>query len=128
MDAPVLVFSQSTGIVREPGGAFVALGWSGNGEGKGNPAMQSVRSVGPLPQGLYRVGPWHDHPRLGPLVAELHQVEGETFGRDDFFCHGPSTNPARKGQESRGCIVVPRAGRVKVAELAPEGSLVQVVA
>ncbi len=108
---------------------YVALGWAGHGEGKNNPAMQSVKNTGPLPQGLYRVGPWEDqHPGLGPIVASLIQVDGETFGRSAFYFHGPALDTTKFGQESKGCIVVPRAGRLKVKEKAPEGSIVQVVA
>lgn len=121
-----LSFSQSSGLIQDEAGNHLALGWSGRGDGKNNPRMQDIRCEGPLPQGLYRVGPWHDHPRLGPMVAELHQIEGETFGRSEFFIHGPSSKPDHYGQESMGCIVVPRPGRTKVKDLGPE--LVRVTA
>jgi hypothetical protein len=114
-----LNFSQSTGLVTMDDGAHVAMGWSGNGEGKCNPAMQHVRDVGPLPQGVYRIGPWQDHPHLGRMVAPLTQIAGETFGRDDFLIHGPSMDPARRGQESKGCCVVPFAGRLQMHNLTP---------
>lgn len=121
MSGPTLTFSQTSGLVTDEAGNHVALGWSGNHDGKGNPTMQDVRCVGPLPQGLYRVGPWHDHPHLGPMVAALTQIEGETYGRDAFFMHGPAAiDSERYGQESMGCIVVPRVGRQRVHDLAPE--------
>jgi hypothetical protein len=122
MAGPTLSFSQTSGLVTDEAGNHVALGWSGNHDGKGNPAMQAVHCVGPLPQGLYRVDPWEEqHGHLGPMVAHLEQVEGETYGRDDFFIHGPaSIDSDHYGQESMGCIVVPRAGRQKIRDLAPD--------
>ncbi len=109
-------------------GTFVALGWAGNGLGKNNPSWQHQKNEGPLPRGIYEVGPWEDeHAGLGPFVASLKQIQGETYGRSGFYFHGPAMDSAKFGQESRGCIVVPRAGRLKVKELTPPGSLIEVV-
>ncbi len=77
----ILNFSQSTGTVTTEAGAFVAKGWAGRGDGKNNPDAQSIRSFGPLPQGLYKVGPWEEeHPGLG--VAAAHFC-GHGQGRED---------------------------------------------
>ena len=122
-----LTYSQSAGTLTAPDGAIVASGWAGSGVGKNAPTMQNVRAVGPLLQGLYVVGVWCDHPRLGNMVAPLTQIEGESYGRSDFWIHGPSKKPGRYGQESLGCIVVPFTGRVKVKAAAPEGSYLRVV-
>lgn len=117
----ILEFSQSTGNVRKDGGVLVASGWAGRGDGKNNPDAQHLRSFGPLPRGLYKVGPWEDeHPGLGPIVARLTQVEGDTYGRNAFYIHGPAMNPDKYGQESKGCIVLPRPGRLAVQALAPD--------
>jgi hypothetical protein len=62
------------------------------------------------------------------MVAHLEQIDGDTFGRSGFYFHGPANDPAKYGQESHGCIVVPRAGREIVKSFAPEGSVVQVTA
>ena len=67
-------------------------------------------------------------PGLGPLVAHLEQVQGDSFGRSGFYFHGPSMDPAHMGQESKGCIVVQHASREKVKQAAPDGSYVQVFA
>ena len=73
-----LTYSQSTGNLFDEAGDFVALGWAGNGEGKNNPEMESTHNVGPLPRGLYQVGPWEaTHPGLGPMVARLIMVSGK---------------------------------------------------
>ena len=115
-----LTYSQTSGEMHTPEGELVAKGWAGRGEGKNSTVHESVRSTGPLPRGLYKLGAWEDyHKGLGPMVVYLHQVEGETFGRDGFFIHGASMDTTLYGQESKGCIVIPRAGREKVKALDP---------
>lgn len=114
-----LTFQQSTGLITDEAGEVVAHAWAGHGDGLNNPAMQEIHEVGPLPQGVYEVRPWEDnHPPLGPMVAHLVQIEGETFGRDAFYIHGPSSTHYM--QESKGCIVVPHVMRQKVHDLAPD--------
>lgn len=121
MALKVLTFQQSTGEIRDAEGAFIAKGWAGNHQGKNNPAMQAEHNIGPLPQGLYSVGAWEEqHAHLGPWVAHLQQIEGETFGRDAFYIHGAAVDPSRFGQESKGCIVIPRTGRMIVKAYAPD--------
>lgn len=115
------VYFQHSGIMLDDDGAQIAIGWSGNGNGKNNPAAQDQHNVGPLPQGTYSVGAWQaSHPRLGPWVAPLTQTSGDTFGRSAFWIHGPSQNPDKFGQESEGCIVIPRSMRLHVRDLAPD--------
>jgi hypothetical protein len=114
-----LNYSQTTGHVTDDTGSRLANGWAGHGAGKNNPTMQDVHNIGPLPQGKYNLSGWFNHPRLGPMVARLTQVEGETFGRDAFFIHGASKDPAKYGQESEGCIVLPRQERDKISILTP---------
>ena len=110
-----LTFSQSSGIITDDYGTYVAMGWAGNHAGKCNPKMQDIHNVGPLPAGLYKIGPWEEHhDHLGPFVASLTQISGETYGRDSFYIHGPDKDPKNFGQESKGCIVVPRPGRENI--------------
>ena len=116
-----LNYDQATGHLTKDDGTLVAVGWAGNGEGKNNPEMQNVHSEGPLPQGGYDVAEWeYEHNGLGHDVVALHQVSGETFDRSDFFIHGPAVNPEHYGQESKGCIVIPREGRLAVKDLRPD--------
>ena len=116
MDLLTLQYSQSTGALTDAVKGVVAQGWAGCGEGKNNPEMQEVHSVGPLPRGLYDLGPWEPfHEGLGPLVCRLIQVEGETFGRDGFFIHGASMG--HYGDESKGCLVLPRSQRELVQKM-----------
>ena len=113
----MLVFSQTTGIM-SLNGRPVAQGWSGNHVGKGNPDMQMVHCVGPLPQGLYTLDGWEDqHPHLGPMVTHLTpDPDNVMFGRDAFYIHGPALDPAEYGQESMGCIVIPHAQRQAIKD------------
>lgn len=114
-----LTYNQTNGHLTNDDGVIVAEGWAGNGDGKNNHAMQDVKSIGPLPCGVYSVGEWEAmHPGLGPLVVHLVQVEGDTFGRDGFYIHGPSFK--NYGEESKGCIIVPRPMRNYLRNLRPE--------
>jgi hypothetical protein len=124
-EAPLnLNYSQSSGLITQDDGSHVALGWAGNHEGRNNPAMQDSVGLGPLPQGVYKIGPWGDHEtvpgypvHLGPMIASLTQIEGESFGRDGFFIHGPGGKDHL--QSSRGCVEVPRPARNLVCTLTP---------
>lgn len=122
VDSPKLIYHQGSGVIEAPDGVRLAFAWAGKGTGKNNPKAQDQKCIGPLPQGLYVVGTWEDHPRLGKMVCALTQIDGETFGRGSFFIHGASNNPLRYGQESMGCIVVPYTSRLLVKEALPEGS------
>lgn len=121
-----LTYRQSTGELLDADGALVAKCWAGHGQGLNNPIMEDVQCVGPLPRGLYHVGPWQTHPRLGQHCAPLTQIQGESFGRSGFWVHGPSLNPDKYGQESEGCIVVPHGPRLALEALRPD--YVQVIA
>jgi hypothetical protein len=112
-----LVYRQSTGEITLNNG-LVAIGWAGKGKGKNNHEMQNVRCVGPLPCGWYTIEAWEvSHPGLGPMVAHLRPDPGnEMFGRDAFYVHGAAMDPSHYGQESKGCIVVPRTDRLKVKD------------
>jgi len=114
-----LKYHQSTGFITLNNSQnIVAKGWAGKGDGRNNPAMQTEHCLGPLPQGWYTIGGWEEHHNeLGPMVAALWPDESnEMFGRDSFYFHGPSMDPAEYGQESKGCIVLPHAQRQKVKD------------
>jgi hypothetical protein len=116
----------STGQLTDDDGTLIATGFAGNNsrpgvnpdhiQGLNNPAMVSVRCIGPLPPGLYRVGSWGDHPPVGPDSASLTQIGGETYGRDGFFLHGPGADPENS---SEGCIVIGHLERIKVMGMNP---------
>jgi len=116
-----LNYSQTTGHITSDDGTLITTGWSGRGDGKNNPGYEDVVCTGPLPKGLYWVQPWEaQHPGLGPMVAYLRPDHiNEMFGRGSFYIHGPAMDKAKYGQESKGCIVIPRPGREAVKFLNP---------
>ena len=106
------IYIQTSGKMFAPDGELLAVGYSGHGEGRNNPAMQAVHDVGPIPVGWYDIGPPHDTTEHGPFVMALTPHEGnQMFGRSAFLCHGDnSTHDA-----SKGCIIFsPRSLREKI--------------
>lgn len=105
-------YQQSTGQLSH-GGAPVAVGYSGAGDGKNNPAMQDVHNVGPIPVGRYTIGEPCDTQTHGPYVLRLTPDEGnEMCGRAGMLIHGDSV--AHPGTASQGCIIMARAVREQV--------------
>lgn len=76
-----------------------AIGHAGRAEGRNNPRMQSVRNIGPLPLGRYRMEVVA-HQKFAAPAIKLTQIEGESFGRAGFYIHG--------GTNSEGCIILQR--------------------
>lgn len=96
-------YRQLTGNL-EHNGKRVVGGYSGHGHGKNNPAMQSVRNLGPIPRGAYRIGAPFTHHHAGPYAMRLTPINGtNTFGRDGFLIHGDSM--AHPGEASNGCVI-----------------------
>jgi hypothetical protein len=135
--------SQATGIwTRDNGTVVVQPGhcWSGNDNnpkvnptkihGKNNPLAESEHCIGPTPKGLWRFGEWAFTPEdvarlgypahLGLITCHLTQIGGESYGRDGFYVHGPSSDPALYGQESEGCQVMLHNYRVAIAAMLPD--------
>lgn len=108
-------YTQHTGEL-EHDGEPVATGYSGCGEGKNNPEMQSVHNLGPVPQGHWTIsGPPVNTPQHGPYVLRLSpSLETNTFGRSGFLIHGDSKTAP--GTASQGCVILPRSVREKVWE------------
>jgi hypothetical protein len=90
-------YAQKTGALLRNGRAR-GTGYSGFDNGKNNPAMQGVPSVGPIPQGAWViVGPPFDSPDHGPYALRLEPSVGTNlFGSSGFLIHGDS-------MEARGC-------------------------
>jgi len=109
-------YSQSRGeihIIGQDGtDTLLAAGcWAGCGKGKNDPEMQHVRLVGPLPRGWYHIGE-PETASTGPFSLRLMPAPGtDMFGRDSFLIHGAAKDPDKRGEESHGCIVAPRAIR-----------------
>jgi hypothetical protein len=94
------------------GGTFdtLAVGYSGslsNG-GINDPSKQCVVKVGPIPRGLYTIGP----PGPGPSPYSLRLTPdpaNDMCGRSDFLIHGDSISHPRNASE--GCIILKRPER-----------------
>lgn len=93
-------------------GALTARGYSGRGEGRNNPAMEAVRTIGPIPAGRWRIGPPRTSPRTGPHVMDLTPIDHDAHGRSAFQIHGDNA----AGDASSGCIVLPRAARERISK------------
>lgn len=91
-------------------GVIVGIGYSGFHQGKNNPDMENVHSVGPIPRGKWKIVRWDDrHGTKGPQVAVLEPIDHDAHGRSEFLIHGDSaTHP---GEASHGCIIMGRAIR-----------------
>lgn len=106
------IYEQATGRLLHDD-KLVAIGYSGAGDGKNNPAMQDVQRVGPIPKGKYTISPPHDTPSHGPYVLSLTPApENEMHDRNGFLIHGDSI--AKPGTASQGCIIMPRAAREEI--------------
>lgn len=115
----MFIFKQSNGDLWDCSGAVIGTGYSGHGEGLNNPAMQNIPDVGPIPQGMYRIGQAYGHTEHGPLVMQLIPFpENEMFGRSAFLMHGDLKSAPGKHEASKGCIIMDFSTRAAVARSA----------
>lgn len=99
-------YDQFTGMLCAPDGTLAAVGYSGAGDGKNNPAMQNVPDVGPIPQGTYTISQPYNSPEHGPFAMPLIPSPANAmFGRSGFLMHGDSLE--HPGCASEGCIIMP---------------------
>lgn len=116
----MMIYSQSKGtLCHAPEGEnprILGRGYSGHPPYVNDPEAQSLKALGPIPRGLYRVSsPW-DHVRLGPVVFFLEPVRpDQMMGRSGFLIHGDNKYGNRTG--SNGCIVLPRKVRDDIATI-----------
>lgn len=105
-------YNQTTGSLRDPQGQAVASnGYSGNGQGRNNSAMEQTPNVGPIPRGRYRIGHARHSTHTGPVSTDLTPQTGtNTFGRSAFLIHGDNISHTA----SNGCIILPRSVREQI--------------
>lgn len=104
-------YSQSSGLLTR-NGQRVGIGYSGHGSGVDNPALQQVKDVGPIPQGVWMINPPRMTDKHGPYVMPLTAKAGtQTFGRDGFLIHGDLVNAPGQELASEGCIILARETR-----------------
>lgn len=96
---------------------LIGIGYAGHGAGVNNPAMQEEPFVGPLPVGLYNIGPAYTHPHLGELTMNLTPFDDQLmFGRNNFRIHGDSVIYAGQRKGSDGCIVQSKDVRKEISQ------------
>ena len=101
-------YSQGTGKLFDPDGVHIATGYSGKGRGKNNCALQHVKNVGPIPQGIYTIGQAYNSAKVGPFALQLTpDPSNDMGGRSAFLIHGDN----RTGTASEGCIILGRMVR-----------------
>lgn len=107
-----LIYHQRDGAtIRD--GHFEGCTYSGFGEGRNNPDMESVASVGPIPHGKYRISLCDpsEHPHLHPPVLRFTPIGHDAHGRSGFLGHGDNKDHTA----SRGCIIWGRSLRKAIA-------------
>ena len=117
----MLRYNQAMGEITRDG-VLLGSGYSGRGDGRNNPQMQSVRSVGPIPCGRYQIGPAYDTKSMGPLAIPLTPIDHDALGRSGFFIHGDN----KTSDASHGCIILTRALRVLISELRKQEEEIEV--
>lgn len=99
----------------------IAFGYSGAGEGKNNPALQSVKNIGPCPRGKFRLEPIEDlkgnlidyEEKKAPVFRLVPDPDNVMYGRSGFLLHGDSIE--KPGTASEGCVIEDHATRVAIA-------------
>lgn len=94
----------------------IGTGYSGAQPYVNDPEAERLVARGPIPRGRYRIHRPFNHVRLGPVCMFLEPLgDTDMFGRSGFLIHGDNAMGNRTG--SHGCIVLPRKGRDRIAEL-----------
>lgn len=108
------IYVQRTGSIYLPNGKKMGVGYSGNTVGLNNPGAQDKIGVGPVPRGVYTIGPAHtpvDH--LGALAMPLiPNKANDMHGRSGFFIHGDNSHLNHTA--SNGCIILSRGFRQSI--------------
>ncbi len=106
-------YNQRTGELTY-GDEVVAIGYSGWGRSKNDPASEGVALWGPIPKGKWTiVGPM-DSAAQGLVCFRLTPQDGTLdFGRTGFMIREDSGDPPGNG--SRGSIILPRIARLRIA-------------
>lgn len=106
------VYSQKTGVLTLDGKEY-AKGYSGKAEGKNNPDKEKEKNVGPIPTGLWKIGKAREFEGMENCF-DLAPDGHDAHKRTEFLIHGDSKeNP---GMASKGCIILDKVVRKKIAE------------
>lgn len=92
---------------------YIATGYSGYGLSKNYPPDEVIVNKGPIPCGMYTIGPPFDSKLHGPYVLRLTPSSHNTmYNRAGFLIHGDSIKAP--GTASHGCIIMSRAIRERM--------------
>ena len=105
-------YHSDTGKLEHNGWA-AGFGYSGNGQGLNNPALESVPEVGPIPRGKWTMSRFFSDPVKGPIVCHLIPAAStDTFGRSGFMIHGDNSKETHSG--SHGCVILSCSQRAMI--------------
>src|ERR1700683_2500720 len=88
---------------------LVGAGYSGYAEYRNDPASQCYQDLGPVPRGLWTIGPLQDNTTSSGhvLVQSMRltpDASTDTCGRSGFLIHGDNSTGTGA---STGCIILP---------------------
>lgn len=106
----MIVFDRKAGTLSLNGVVKAHGIWSGHGDAANDPSREREKGIGPLPAGIYAIGPMRDGGHLGPEVMDLTMIEGDAFGRDLFRIHGDFVGDV-DFSASDGCVIAQRLVR-----------------
>jgi hypothetical protein len=108
-------YEQSTGVLLNPDGEQIAVGYSGaKGPSLNNPEREHLRGSGPIPRGRYEIRPARTSRAVGPIALDLVPVGHTAHGRSALMIHGDNRHMNRTA--SSGCIVLGRWARIRVSK------------
>jgi type VI secretion system (T6SS) effector TldE1-like protein len=111
----MLIYSQTTGEMKDTAGVLLGTGYAGHGAGVNTAALQSIPNTGPLPQGTYTIHPPVNTTTHGPYVMWLTpDSANQMFGRSGFGIHADEIANPGKRLASTGCIVMSSPARIAI--------------
>jgi hypothetical protein len=100
----MVTFSLGKGMLYGSDGSPIGPAYSGAPGHVDVASDDMLKALGPIPLGLWRIGPPVDLPKLGPFCLPLLPCDGtDTLGRGGFFFHGDNVEHNQTGSE--GCVV-----------------------
>ncbi len=97
-------FLIAEGRILKPDGSYHCTAYSGAPGYIDNPDAESLRNLGPIPEGLYRFGTPVDTPDHGPFFIPLiPDPTNRMYNRGSFGWHGDSIK--HPGCASQGCVI-----------------------
>lgn len=112
------IYEQRTGeLFHYDTGQFVAKGYSGSMSALNDSSQEHLKSVGPVPRGLYLIGSPRHSERTGRFVLDLTPLGHKALGRSGLQIHGD--NKHGNFSASSGCIVIDPKTRSEIANGSP---------